>query len=221
MNHHSAVSQLSRRATVWLLTVGVGAICCAILLGIFVVTRGTVAGLDQLMLNVMLSVRSAPFTAAALTLNFIGGGWFGVYVVPLAGGLVFVLRRRPWAALYLVLASALSAGVVQLLKAVFDRTRPPEILVIADPGSFPSGHVANAATLAVVLFLLLRRGWVWMAGAAYTILMMLSRTYLGAHWLSDTVGGVLIGVGVAVIVGVGLWRWLGPVTRVSAVRFEA
>ncbi len=39
-----------------------------------------------------------------------------------------------------------------------------------------------------------------MVGAVYTVGMMLSRTYVGAHWISDTVGGMLVGAGVAVIV---------------------
>jgi membrane-associated phospholipid phosphatase len=44
------------------------------------------------------------------------------------------------------------------------------------------------------------RWWVVVAGAVYVILMALSRTYLGAHWVSDTVGGLLIGAGIAVLV---------------------
>jgi len=41
--------------------------------------------------------------------------------------------------------------------------------------------------------------WVWIAGAVYTVAMMVSRTYLGAHWLTDTIGGLLLGAGVVIV----------------------
>ena len=78
--------------------------------------------------------------------------------------------------------------------------RPEDILVTPDFGSFPSGHSSNAALVATALGIIFMRTWVWVAGAVYTVLMMLSRTYLGAHWISDTIGGMLVGAGVAVIV---------------------
>ena len=114
--------------------------------------------------------------------------------------IVLVLVKRRWAALYFGILSAVSATLVQVLKALFGRLRPEDILVNIDSGSFPSGHVTNAATIAVALGIILWRWWVWLAGAAYVVLMMLSRTYLGAHWLSDTVGGLLIGAALAVII---------------------
>ena len=80
------------------------------------------------------------------------------------------------------------------------RVRPEDILVHPDFGSFPSGHSSNAAVIAAALGLIFMRTWVWVAGAVYTVLMMLSRMYLGAHWVSDTVAGMLIGAGVALIV---------------------
>ena len=90
---------------------------------------------------------------------------------------------------------------MQLLKVTVGRARPEDMLVQSDPGSFPSGHTANAATTAVALgFIFFPRIWVWVAGSAYAVAMALSRTYLGAHWLSDTIGGLLLGAGVAVLV---------------------
>ena len=142
--------------------------------------------------------RSGP--GLALAFNYLGGGITAILVVPLVvvGGLL--LWRRPWAALYFVIATILSVLVVQLLKNLFGRPRPTEILVNPDFGSFPSGHSANAALIATTLGIVFWRAWVWAAGAVYTVAMMLSRTYLGAHWISDTIGGLLVGAGIAVIV---------------------
>jgi undecaprenyl-diphosphatase len=44
--------------------------------------------------------------------------------------------------------------------------------------------------------------------------MAVSRTYLGAHWISDTIGGLLLGAGVAVIVWTPLaYRLAAEATR--------
>jgi undecaprenyl-diphosphatase len=202
----------------WPLISGISSLALAVLLGVLIATRNSPLSLDRVILDDFVNIRVNFLTVPALALNFIGGGWFGVFVVPLGGALAFFIAKRRWAALYFLVASTLSAGVVQLLKTTFGRARPGEILVTADLGSFPSGHVANAATLAVVLIILLQRRWVWIVGIIYTILMMMSRTYLGAHWLSDTIGGALVGVGVAVILWAPFARKLSAETQAMASR---
>lgn len=143
--------------------------------------------------------RSPFWTVPALVFNTLGGGILAVFVVPAVVIAALLFWRRPWAALYFAIAIAACPLLVQLLKKSVGRPRPTDILVIADFGSFPSGHSANAAVIAAVLGIVFLRGWVWAAGAVYTVAMMLSRTYLGAHWISDTVGGMLVGAGIAVI----------------------
>jgi len=183
----------------WWVVSALGAIGVVLLLGVVITARAGSLGIDEEFMGELVEHRSPFWQAPALVFNVIGAGVIGVFVVPLGVGAVLLLRRRPWAALYWIASCALSAGVVQVIKHTFGRARPEEILVVSDYGSFPSGHTANAATLAVVLGVILRRAWVWIAGVVYTVAMLLSRTYLGAHWLTDTVGGLLIGAGVAVV----------------------
>ena len=133
-------------------------------------------------------------------MNWLGGGWFGVLAVPILGAIGLIVLRRPWSAAFFLTAEAASAGTVQILKHAIGRARPEDIIVITDYGSYPSGHVANAATLATAAFILFPRLWVAIIGVAWVVLMALSRTALHAHWLSDTVCGALIGIGVVLIV---------------------
>lgn len=191
--------------------IGALAILLGIGLGGLIEARGGgPLGIDVAWLDAMVSARSDAGLWVARALNWVGGGWVAIYVVPLAVAGAFLLARRRWAALYVVVATILSAAAVQGLKWLFDRERPEDMLVISDHGSFPSGHVANAATLAVVIALVLRRTWVSVLAICYVIAMAISRTYLTVHWLSDTVAGALVGAGVALLVGVAFWSQLRP-----------
>jgi membrane-associated phospholipid phosphatase len=147
----------------------------------------------------ILEHRAIGWTVPALVFNALGGGLLATIVIPVGIVAAFVVYRRSWAARYFAIAAIASVIVVQVLKQLIGRPRPLDILVSPDFGSFPSGHSANAALIATVLGLVFARTWVWIGGIAYTIAMMLSRTYLGAHWISDTIGGALVGAGVAVI----------------------
>ncbi|GAA1703670.1 hypothetical protein GCM10009792_24790 [Microcella alkalica] len=202
-----------RVASHWRWISGVVALGLAAGLGLLVMLRESPFDLDADWMTDVLAERGPVLEVLAMLMDRIGGGPIGVVVVPLGLVALLLIARRPWGALFSIIAAALSAAIVQLLKGTFARARPEEILVTADFGSFPSGHVANAATLATTIVLIFglsrSRAWVWMLGAGWIVAMALSRTYLGAHWVTDTIGGALIGIAVAVIV------WAPFVTRLE------
>jgi membrane-associated phospholipid phosphatase len=189
-----------RRLTLHLVA-GVVLLAGAVALGAWIsVGRGNAPfDIDALWSSWLASGRTSVLLFVSYAMNWLGGGWFGILVVPLGVATLLAVSRRPWGAAYFLAASLLSAVVVQVLKHLFGRARPEEIIVLADFGSYPSGHVANAATIAVALFIVFPRRWVALLSIAWIILMAFSRTYLGAHWLSDTAGGALAGAGSALL----------------------
>lgn len=179
---------------------GVALIALACALGAWTFFRGsTPFAVDVWWNGLFAAAPSRPLLAFALVMDEVGGHLTAILIVPLGGALALFLIGRRWSALYFLAASAASAVLVQVLKQTFGRARPEDILVLSDYGSFPSGHTANAATIAVVAAVVFPHAAVRIAGVAWVLLMGFSRTYLHAHWLSDTVGGALVGAGAALL----------------------
>ncbi len=94
----------------------------------------------------------------------------------------------------------ISAATMAGMKQIFRRPRPFETGEVKSIGakssgySFPSGHSHSAASLTTQSALKSRKSWVIIAGALFTALVMLSRVYLGQHYLSDVLAGCSLGI---------------------------
>lgn len=112
-----------------------------------------------------------------------------------------------------------AAGLTELLKIIYSVARPAERLVATSGASFPSGHATAAAAFATLSMLCLipylRHRRVRGAADALAIvtvfLVALSRLALGAHWLTDVIGGALVGSGTT-LVAYALFHWRGATT---------
>jgi membrane-associated phospholipid phosphatase len=164
-------------------------------------TRPAVQAVDDAVWRLAGDVRNAPTTAVAIVLS-----WLGSAVVnwPLrVAALILLAWRRHWLRLAAFgLAVITSEVLIGVVKAAVDRPRPPGSLITTSGASFPSGHAIATAVTAVGLVLVLAppgpKRWRWEVYAVvFTSVMALSRVYLRAHWLSDTVAGALLGAGLA------------------------
>jgi undecaprenyl-diphosphatase len=110
-------------------------------------------------------------------------------------------RRRRTEAVLVVLALVGTFVINDMLKTTFQRPRPGFAWAEALPEySFPSGHAMNSFVVYVALALVIwRLGGRRMGGSTLALAIVLavsigiSRIYLGAHWLTDVVGGYLAG----------------------------
>ena len=131
-------------------------------------------------------------------ITFLGDyGWF--WIVLALAFLCFRQTRKTGAAVFLaLLIGALITNVV--FKPLFARTRPYEVIdgLVLLVGrqkdySFPSGHSCAAFAGAAVCYRLLPRrygiGFMVLAG-----LLAFSRLYVGVHYPSDVLGGIMIGL---------------------------
>ncbi len=101
----------------------------------------------------------------------------------------------------LTISTALIGSVIinTILKLIFARPRPEVFppLAVEHSYSFPSGHTSTAMAfyglLAVLLWRAHHRGWALLSGG-WVLAVAFSRVYLGAHYPSDVLGSLTLGV---------------------------
>jgi YegS/Rv2252/BmrU family lipid kinase len=159
--------------------------------------------------------------------------WFEVLTGTIAAqltaiGVALLLwwKGHPRAGVYFALVNSATLVSVQLLKAIFDRDRPEWQVVdhVLNNGSYPSGHAAWAASiagsLAVLVSMLVRKAPMRRLAYAALLLSVLAigadRLLLGRHFLTDVVGGFLLG-GVWVVLVLAFYS---PIPRSHARRLE-
>lgn len=99
-----------------------------------------------------------------------------------------------------------------ILKNAVGRIRPYEVvdglvLLIEKQKdlSFPSGHAASAFAVAAVMFKALPKK-IGVPALVFAIIISLSRLYVGVHYPTDVIGGVLLGTASAIFV----LKFIGP-----------
>lgn len=183
-----------------------------------VVRDGPLVGVDTSAANHLHEwVRDHPALVDALrVVSFLGSPpWF--YVIVTAAAVYCFVRKHTRLVVYLAVTTLVGGFIDTVVKVVVDRDRPSlESPVASAHGqSFPSGHsmtstVAYGALLLVFLPVVPKRVRWPLVGAAVVLVLLIgfSRLALGVHYISDVLGGYVLGLAwlTAMTAAFSIWR---------------
>jgi undecaprenyl-diphosphatase len=172
-------------------------------LALVVQRSGTVAGVDASAASWAQDHGGATSHRILVTVTSLASTEWVVAIAVVVGAIEWARVPSRWIPFYLAAVTLGDSLVTNVVKGAVDRARPAIEPVAATLGpSFPSGHSSTAAAFFAALALLAGRRRphaqkAALAGAAVGIAVAVacSRVLLDLHWLSDVVGGLVLGWG--------------------------
>ena len=188
------------------------------------VRSGATQAFDDSVMRWMAVHRIEWIERSLLEITSLGTGLVVMVIVAISALFLLATQHR-FSAFLLLVASGGGIVLNAILKSSFDRERPRLFEWLTEPSSssFPSGHAMSSAivyfTVAYLIARLERRRWMRALTITISLLLVLlisvSRLYLGVHYPSDVIAGVVIGLAWAGFCLAGL-----EAVRVFGLRFR-
>lgn len=162
------------------------------------VVMDKITPIDTAVYDLVISLKSTGVTNVVRSITFLCSE---IFMIALAIVLLVIVKNKG-ISLRLVLNMAGAALLNKIVKVIFARPRPVGINLVEESGySFPSGHsMISFAFYGYVVYLIYtkiqNKCIKWISITILTVLIPLiglSRVYLGVHYISDVIGGFVLG----------------------------
>lgn len=186
------------------------------------VVSGITTDFDMASTDVIVRASGNPAIDFTMIVVTTSADLFPIYFSPMIifSFILIVRRKTRRIGAILLLTIAISTFAYTQIKGIVDRERPPyefepnvgfdyepeRDVISRFTSSFPSGHATRSAAFALVVSYMLRDRSIGGVNAgmlmwAFPASVAFSRLYIGAHYPTDVIAGVLLGMIVANIVG--------------------
>ena len=113
---------------------------------------------------------------------------------------IFIIVKKKYKLFIIVLSSISSVIINNLVKIIVRRERPDYLIMVIEKSySFPSGHaMISVLFFGSIIYLVNKynlkyKKLITFSLSTFVLLVGISRIYLGVHYLTDVVGGYLLG----------------------------
>lgn len=180
-------------------------------LGLRAASGNAVSNMDVSIASLMRESRNAPADEIMTVITMMGDTL--VMTALALAILVWLVWHKAYRAAWAAGIAIVAAKCFELaVKYGIQRARPMELSYTgASAFSFPSGHATMAAVIFGILAVLVShsmgrwgRAVVYAICAVFVVAIAYSRVYLGAHWFSDVLAGLLFGVVMMAAFGVAI-----------------